>query len=79
MLDTISGAELNEEWAYYKCNPYGEWRDDLRVAMQSNLIANIHSKQKYTYEDFMPKFSKANVNTAKLLRAQFAHLVKRAE
>lgn len=77
LLETHSRLELQDEWAYYKCNPYGEWRDDLRVAIQSSLIANINSKQKFTHEDFMPSFTPKKKNVRKLLEAQLGHLISR--
>jgi hypothetical protein len=58
MLSRISSLELTEWMAYYKMDPFGEERADMRSAMVCTVMANAWGKKKFKIEDFMPKFDK---------------------
>ncbi len=51
--------------AFYRVEPFGERRADLRMAIVASLIANANRdpgkrREPYTVDDFMPKFDEAN-------------------
>ena len=56
----ISSREFAEWLAFYRLEPFGEERADLRMAVLAALIANVNRNPKkrrvFTPEDFMPKF-----------------------
>lgn len=56
----MSSREFSEWMAFFSLQPYGEWREDYRMAVLASLIANANSDPKkgrrYRPEDFMPKF-----------------------
>ena len=54
----MSSNEFTEWLAYYRLEPFGEERADLRMAILAALIANVNSdgKKKYSPEEFMPVF-----------------------
>lgn len=51
-------AKAFADWqAYYRLEPWGEWRADLRQGITAALIANVHrapNTRAYTAQDFMP-------------------------
>lgn len=58
---------LLSEWAaYYKLEPFGEERGDLRSAIIAATVANANRDPKKSkpakVEDFMPKFEKQETN-----------------
>jgi hypothetical protein len=47
--------------AFYRVEPFGERRADLRMAIVAALIANVNrdpkkQREPFTVDDFMPKF-----------------------
>jgi len=61
LLKNISSRELTEWEAYYKLEPWGEDREDLRMGIISSTIANVNrGKGGRTYKpsDFIPKFDR---------------------
>jgi len=57
--------------AYFKLEPFGEDRADLRAGIIASTIANVHRDSKkrrkpYTPQDFMPKFEQKKVDHATL-------------
>lgn len=58
LLGRVSSRELTEWMAYAQMEPFGEERGDIRQAITTSLIANVHRDPKkgkeYTPEDFMP-------------------------
>lgn len=72
--------------AYFKLEPFGEERADLRTGILASLVANIASKKggkKYMPKDFMPVFDKPKLGwqellqKVKLLNALFKGKVKK--
>ena len=61
LLTVISSDELTEWAAYYKLEPFGEYRQDLRAAIVSSTVWNVQAdkKHKLTIDDFMPRFQPA--------------------
>lgn len=60
LLRSMSSSEISEAMAFYKIEPYGEWRDDYRAAMLASVTANCHAGSKsrqFQPSDFMPDFS----------------------
>lgn len=45
MLRSISSSEMVEWMAFYRLDPWGEWRDDLRAGVGSSIAANLHRKK----------------------------------
>ncbi len=41
MLDQLTSVQLSEWESYNRLDPIGTWRDDIRIAALSSLIANI--------------------------------------
>jgi len=65
----ISSAEFAEWQAYYRLEPFGEERADLRTGILAALIANVNRdpkqrKKPYEPADFMPTFDKQSKATA---------------
>lgn len=64
LADEISIKQLHAWMAYYELEPFGEQRDDLRMAQLLALTANVNRDPKkrhkpYTAMDFMPDFEEA--------------------
>ena len=58
LLDSISYSELISWGAYYRVEPWGEWRADVRSAQIATILANVNRDQKkkpepYTIKDMM--------------------------
>jgi hypothetical protein len=56
----ISSKQLAEWMAYYRIEPWGEERGDLRSAMVASIIANVNRKKgakPFRPIDFMPYFA----------------------
>jgi len=49
----MSQSEFNDWIAYSNFEPWGERREDLRMAMQDLLIARITGNKKLQIEDFL--------------------------
>ncbi|GEM_PF-787934 len=61
-LAHISARELAEWEAYYRVEPWGEERADLRAGIIAATEANVHRDAKkrrkaFTPEEFMPRFT----------------------
>lgn len=53
--------EFNEWLAYYRLEPWGEERDDLRSGIVASVIANCFrgkGQKAFKPKDFMPRFDK---------------------
>lgn len=88
LLYTIGSDELTDWMAYDRIQPFGDDRADLRVAILSALIANIHrptkgagSNRTFKPRDFMPFLSRALKGKllGEDLRAALGHKVKRSD
>lgn len=63
LRERVSSAELTAWFAYYRLDPWGEQRADLRNAMSMRQVAAIHRDPKRSprppsVEDFMPYMRK---------------------
>jgi hypothetical protein len=59
MLSEISSVQFAEWMAYSRLEPWGEERDDLRMAIIASTIANVNrgkNTQAFKPQDFMPSF-----------------------
>lgn len=59
LLQRISSKELTEWLAFYRTEPFGDVRADLRSAIIACVMANAwrgKNTKVFTVEDFMPKF-----------------------
>lgn len=61
MLAEITPQQLGEWLAYYRIDPWGEIRADLRNGIVASVIANVNRDSRrqqtpFTPADFMPKF-----------------------
>ncbi len=62
--DAMSSHEFAEWLAFRRIQPFGEWRDDWRMATLAAVITNAITRSKDTdpireAKDFMPDFEKA--------------------
>ena len=61
LLEQITSRQLGEWIAYYRIDPWGEERADLRSGIVSSTMANINRKKgakAFKPSDFMPEFIK---------------------
>lgn len=59
LLGRVSSEELTDWMAYYRLEPFGEERADLRAGIIAAVMANAmsgKSSRKFTADEFMPKF-----------------------
>lgn len=59
MLASMSSRELSEWVAFYRVEPFGEERADLRSALQTATVANMKrgkGKRPFKLSDFLLKF-----------------------
>lgn len=59
MLSEISSVQFAEWMAYSRLEPWGEERDDLRMAIIASTIANVNrgkNSKAFSPQDFMPQF-----------------------
>ena len=84
MLREISHPQFLEWQAYYRIEPWGEWRADMRMAQMLSLYANAHRDgnkhpKPFTPADFMPDFAgdhpKTKPHQGKQLREALGHRV----
>lgn len=54
LLDRCSSRELSEWMAYDSIEPFGQLRDDARIALLASTVVNMVSKKKVKVQDFMP-------------------------
>ena len=60
----LSSHELSEWMAYYRLEPFGEERADLRAGIIASTVVNCtprKSPRQYRPADFMPQFDRPNV------------------
>ena len=71
MLDEMSSDELTEWAAFYRLDPWGEQRADLRQAMTTAATVNVHcGKGKgVKAQDFMPYTQKAAQTPEQIIEA----------
>jgi len=53
LSERLTAVEENSWLAYYREDPFGSYRDDLRSAQIAQLIHNVNSKKPRKLEDFM--------------------------
>jgi hypothetical protein len=63
MLASIPSKLFIEWQAFFRLEPFGEWRGDFRAAQIAQVIANVNRDSKkqrdpFTVQDFMPDFIK---------------------
>lgn len=70
MLRQMDSAELTDWMAYWRVEPFGEERADLRSGIVSSVIASCMSasKKKYKPSDFMPDFGAKKKQTVEQMR-----------
>ena len=50
-------SEMEKWWSYYKTEPFGANRDDLRMAISTASLIQIQSpKARVKFTDFLPNF-----------------------
>ena len=79
-VEQMSGVELLEWMAYYKIEPWGEKRADMRAGVIASTIANIFRKKgrkPFKPVDFMLQFEKPKKRkqTADEIKNAFMKLV----
>jgi len=50
----MSESELMVWESFYKEQPFGLWRDDLRMSILASTVANTVSSKRFKPIDFMP-------------------------
>ena len=58
LLERMSSRELTEWMAYYRLEPFGDERADLRNALLCTVMVNLWSKKKAKIQDYMLDFDK---------------------
>jgi hypothetical protein len=61
LLGELSSRQLAEWLAFFRLEPWGEERADLRAGIVASTVANVHRDGKkrrkpYSPEEFMPRF-----------------------
>ncbi|MFO7905798.1 MAG: hypothetical protein R6U98_24280 [Pirellulaceae bacterium] len=87
LLASMTSRQFAEWQAYATLEPWGEDRADLRAGIISSTVANFAGKSmkegsSLAPVDFMPyaeKPKREKARSSDVLRAQFAHLVKRKD
>jgi hypothetical protein len=79
--ERVSAEEFREWIAFYKFNPWGEERDDLRIGNLTALTANIHRRKgarEFKASDFIlfGHGKSEREQSAKEMRATFAAFAK---
>ena len=78
LLAQLSSRQLAEWMAYFRLEPFGERRADLRAGIIASTVANAHRAREsrpYRPQDFMPDFEQGTDEdeaAALLARAQAA-------
>jgi hypothetical protein len=67
----LSPEDFAEERAFYRLEPWGEWRADLRAAKQCAATANFSGNVQHALSpaDFMPDFDAEPENPAERIAA----------
>lgn len=63
----MSAAEFAEWMAYYRLDPFGEDRADLRTGILASVLANLFGGRRagrFKPLDFMPKFDRKRRQTS---------------
>ena len=90
MLSRVSSRELSEWAAYYRLEPWGEERADLRIGVLDSILANLFRKKgsrEYKAQDFMLNFGKQDeapdwrsmLSKVEMLNAAFGGVDKRGK
>lgn len=87
MLQAMRPSELGLWQAFWRVDPWGEQRADLRAGMSMALQANMNRDPKrrmkaFSARDFMPYADApppAKVDALQQMRAWFGHRVKKKE
>jgi hypothetical protein len=72
LLNQIDAKELMEWRAFYNIEPFGEEREDLRMAMVCCTLANIHRGKNtppYRLSDFLLRFDPKPQQTEEEMKA----------
>ncbi len=82
MQGEITSREFAEWLAYYRLEPFGEERADLRSARLMALLAQINGdgRMEYSAADFMPDFEsdrKSEVDVADKARVIFGGMMRK--
>jgi len=71
------------EWAeYYRADPFGEYREDVRHGILASLIANIHRKPRSRVmqaEEFYPNFQSQRIERIQKFRDSLKELALKQE
>ena len=71
----MSSKEFVEWMAYYRLEPFGDARADIRAAMICKVLADINTpkgKAHAALEDFMPRFEQPEPQEPDVMMAQVA-------
>ena len=84
LLAKTTSRDLAEWMAYYKIEPFGEFRQDLRIAKLWCLLANINRDVKkqpraFTIKDFLEVFKESELPGEEELRNKLDSVLKRFE
>ncbi len=77
--DRITSEELTDWMGYYRIEPFGDMRADLRMGILAATYINSkrgRGKRPISPSKFMP-FLEKPVQSAKIFRAKLAHLVRK--
>ena len=60
MFQDLTPDEILDMLAYYYLEPFGEMKEDWRMANQMALLANIHRQKgkRFKPKDFLPRYIK---------------------
>ena len=65
LLNSIDSHELAEWMAFFRLNPFGERRADIRAALISSVIANVNrgkDQPPFKVEDFIIKYDQPELD-----------------
>jgi len=74
---TMSSREISEWMAFYRLEPWGDDRADLRTGIVASTIANVNrgkDTKSYQPQDFMAFTEKEEKDEAKALKEMFLNL-----
>lgn len=62
LLQKLSSRQISGWIAYYRLNPFDEWRSDMQAATVAMMIGNTNGGRKdgepWSAADFMPEYDK---------------------
>jgi len=79
LLSRITQRQLMGWMEYYRCEPWGEQRADLRMGILASTVAALycHKGQTPQPRDFMPRFGeRAKPQSTQQMRAIFAQAAR---